>query len=156
MQKCIVLHFAALQADSMIIILSETSHSGPPTRGGKWGNFPWAPPCLGPLLHYQKKSKYSSRTVTLITTIRKYSVDNYTGINCWNCSHIQSQRSNSQKFPAIREFLYNKYCDYTAEMTTLNSISEVYIILKIIQQSERYIAINYKLTEITLKFNLRV
>ena len=36
-----------------------------------------------------------------------------TEINCWNCSQIQSQRSDSQKFPAIREFLYNKYCKMT-------------------------------------------
>ena len=40
----------------------------------------------------------------------RYSVNN--DINCWNCSHIQSQRPNSQNFSAITEFLHNKYCVY--------------------------------------------
>ena len=47
--------------------------------GGE-GNLPWAPP--GPLLHHQKRSKYSNRTVTLIRQSSRYSVDDYTGINC--------------------------------------------------------------------------
>ena len=64
------------------------------------------------------RSKYSNRTVILIQHLKRYSVDNYTGINCRNCSHIQSQRSSYSII--LKNFLrqservpvYNKYCDY--------------------------------------------
>jgi len=42
---------------------------------------------------------------------------------------------------------------FIAEMTPTFNLSD--LILKIFQQSERYIAIKYKLAEITLKFNLK-
>ena len=101
------------------------------------------------ICHIIKRFKYSNRTVTLIQQSGRYSVDNYTGINCLNCSQIQFQRYNSQKFPAIREFLYV----ITAEMAPKFNLRG--LLLKIFQQLEKYVAIKYKLAEITLKFNLR-
>ena len=58
---------------------------------------------------YSTSRKYSNRTVTLIQqlAIERYLVANHTRTTCWNCSHIQSQRSNSQKFPAIRVPVYD-------------------------------------------------
>jgi len=54
-------------------------------RKNNWGNLPWAHLARGPrwgaLLPYQKRSKSSNRTVTLIQQSGKYSVDNFTEIN---------------------------------------------------------------------------
>ena len=52
--------------------------------GGATGAFAlgprWGPPLV---LHYQKIDR-NSRTVTLVQQSGRYSVNNYSGINCWN------------------------------------------------------------------------
>ena len=91
-------------------------HAIPSTgRGETWAILPRPHFALawGQLLHYQERLKYPDRTVTLIQHSGRYYVDNNTEINC---SHIQFQRSISQKFlQSESSCIVRKYCDYTAK-----------------------------------------
>ena len=49
-----------------------------------WVNFPYI------IMIRRNWLECSDRTVTLTQQSGRYSVDNYTAINCWNCCHIQS------------------------------------------------------------------
>ena len=109
----------ALSTHTFMYVMMYSLNSGPPTGWG--GNLPWASPCWGPQVRVRAPATISKRDQNtlmewsnshLLLLSEKYSVDNYSEISCWNCSHIQSQRSSSQKFYAIRKFLYTKYCDY--------------------------------------------
>ena len=105
--------------------------------------------CPGPHLYYiiNKISKYSNRTVTLIQQSGRYSVDKYTTeiVLTFSLRESNSQNFLQSEMPCIASTVI------TTEMTPKCSG----LFLKNFQQLERYIAIKYKLVEITLKFNFR-